>query len=92
MRIERLDGLRALAILMVVALHSDHLGIWFGYSGVDLFFVISGYFITGMLRRTRTTTVYWSRFYIPRIARILPPVALLMVLNTVVTTGSARRC
>lgn len=85
MRIYRLDGLRALAILMVVIFHSGHFNIWFGSSGVDLFFVLSGYFITGILRRTRTTENYWSRFYIRRAARILPPVILLMVAYTFAT-------
>jgi peptidoglycan/LPS O-acetylase OafA/YrhL len=84
-RIDRLDGLRAVAILMVVCFHTGNLGVWFGYTGVDLFFVLSGYFITGILRETRTSEDYWSRFYIRRIARIMPPVALLIVLYALAT-------
>ena len=87
-RIERLDGLRALAITLVVGHHYGHLGSWpsrIGYSGVDLFFVLSGFLITGILRKTRTIDNYWSRFYIRRVARILPPLALLIALDIVST-------
>ncbi|WP_263367257.1 acyltransferase family protein [Edaphobacter bradus] len=84
-RIDRLDGLRTVAILMVVCFHTTRLGPPFGYSGVDLFFVLSGYFITGILLGTRSKPNYWSRFYIRRIARILPPVILLLALYVLVT-------
>jgi peptidoglycan/LPS O-acetylase OafA/YrhL len=44
MRVTRLDGLRGLAILMVVAYHEFHFQ--FGWAGVDLFFVLSGYLVS----------------------------------------------
>jgi peptidoglycan/LPS O-acetylase OafA/YrhL len=75
-RIDRLDGLRAIAILMVLLFHEGYLSQ--GWAGVDLFFVLSGFLITGTLRKTRTNQNYWSRFYWRRAARILPPVLLLM--------------
>jgi peptidoglycan/LPS O-acetylase OafA/YrhL len=76
MRIDRLDGIRAVAIFMVLLFHQRSFA--FGWTGVDLFFVLSGFLITGILRRTRTNQNYWSRFYSRRAARILPPVLLLM--------------
>jgi peptidoglycan/LPS O-acetylase OafA/YrhL len=72
--IDSFDGIRGVAILMVLSMH----GTWFpsGWTGVDLFFVLSGFLITGILRRSRTEPFYWRRFYIKRATRILPPVLL----------------
>jgi peptidoglycan/LPS O-acetylase OafA/YrhL len=72
--IDSLDGIRGVAILLVLSMH----GGWFdnGWIGVDLFFVLSGFLITGILRRTRTEPFYWRRFYIKRATRILPPLLL----------------
>jgi peptidoglycan/LPS O-acetylase OafA/YrhL len=77
LRIDRLDGIRAIAILMVLLFHRGYLSQ--GWTGVDLFFVLSGFLITGILRKTRTDERYWTRFYSRRAARILPPVLLLMI-------------
>jgi len=83
-RIKEIDGLRAIAILSVVAWHyigaSADAGssslLWrvtiFGRSGVDLFFVLSGYLITGILLRNRNTSNYFATFYARRAFRILP--------------------
>jgi peptidoglycan/LPS O-acetylase OafA/YrhL len=72
--IEALDGIRGLAVLMVLIGHAG----WFnnGWTGVDLFFVLSGFLITGILRRSRGEPFYWRRFYLKRATRILPPVLL----------------
>jgi peptidoglycan/LPS O-acetylase OafA/YrhL len=78
-RIAELDGLRAVAILMVVAWHylgtgddqTWHLFI-VGRSGVDLFFVLSGYLITGILLTNRESPNYFPAFYGRRSLRILP--------------------
>jgi peptidoglycan/LPS O-acetylase OafA/YrhL len=72
--IDSLDGIRGIAIFMVLSMH----GSWFGngWIGVDLFFVLSGFLITGILRRTRREPFYWRRFYIKRATRILPPLLL----------------
>lgn len=72
--IDSLDGVRGIAILLVLSMH----GGWFdnGWIGVDLFFVLSGFLITGILRRTRIEPFYWRRFYIKRATRILPPLFL----------------
>ena len=46
-----IEGLRAVAVLAVVLFHADVPGLGGGYVGVDVFFVISGFLITGMLWR-----------------------------------------
>ncbi len=88
-RIPELDGIRAIAIGMVLLLH-----VFFGYSnpagaldflprpifqllghgwlGVDLFFVLSGFLITGILLDTREQPHYFRNFYIRRFLRIMP--------------------
>ena len=73
-RVESLDGIRGVAILMVLISHAG----WFtnGWVGVDLFFVLSGYLITGILRKSTSDPFYWRRFYIKRATRILPPFVL----------------
>ena len=83
-RIPQIDGLRAIAILMVFAAHAFRVPLF--WMGVDLFFVLSGYLITGILLRLKegraTGGRYWSAFYWRRIQRILPPyVAFLAVLT-----------
>jgi peptidoglycan/LPS O-acetylase OafA/YrhL len=76
----RLDiqGLRAVAVILVVAFHAG-LPVPGGFIGVDVFLVISGFVIIGMLMREveRTGTVRFRVFYSRRVKRLLPAVALL---------------
>lgn len=78
----RLDvqGLRALAVLAVIA---DHLFHWpsGGFVGVDVFFVISGFLITGLLLREHeiTGTISFTGFYERRIKRIMPAALIVLV-------------
>jgi len=67
-----IDGLRALAVMLVVLNHAG-LGFPGGYIGVDVFFVISGYLITGILLRelAQGTFSFWA-FWERRIRRIFP--------------------
>jgi peptidoglycan/LPS O-acetylase OafA/YrhL len=74
-----IDGLRAVAVLGVIFFHAGFSWIRGGFVGVDVFFVISGYLITGILiRELRQDTFSLARFYERRARRILP--ALLVVL------------
>lgn len=72
-----IQGLRAIAVLMVVAFHA---GFPFpgGFVGVDVFFVISGFVITAMLRREWLATgrIDFTRFYSRRLKRLSPALAL----------------
>ena len=52
------QGLRAVAILLVVLYHAGIPGIRGGYVGVDVFFVISGFVITGTLRRRKRVAIW----------------------------------
>ncbi len=73
-----IDGLRALAVLAVIAFHAKIAGFEGGYVGVDVFFVISGFLITSILRREIGNGTYsLLRFYERRIRRILPALLLM---------------
>lgn len=83
-----IEGLRAVAVLAVVLFHADVPGVGGGYVGVDVFFVISGFLITGLLWREvgKTGTVRLRRFYGARARRLLPASALVGVITAI---GSA---
>ncbi|WP_213302504.1 acyltransferase family protein [Paraburkholderia sacchari] len=79
-RIVQLDGLRAFAVLAVFAQHALRAPLWMG---VDLFFVLSGFLITGiLLERKAHGQSYFSYFYARRVRRILPPYILLMIVSS----------
>lgn len=68
-----IDGLRAIAILSVVLFHSGLVRLSGGFTGVDIFFVISGYLIGGHIwTELRAGTFSYQRFYQRRAKRILP--------------------
>lgn len=74
-RILELDGLRTLAISAVLLIHfSPHSKLFeMGWVGVDLFFVISGFLITGILLNLRSDSHAYRKFYWRRMIRIFPP-------------------
>lgn len=81
-----IDGLRALAVLPVVLYHAQFPGFSGGFVGVDVFFVISGFLITGILLSDMEAGTYSvSGFYERRIRRIMP--SLLVVLLFVVVAA-----
>ncbi len=88
-RIPALDGLRGIAILLVLLLHFGQFGHGLpaptvlvdrifirlartGWMGVDLFFVLSGFLITGILTDTKGDRRYFGQFYARRVLRIFP--------------------
>jgi peptidoglycan/LPS O-acetylase OafA/YrhL len=79
------QGLRAVAILLVVLYHAGIPGISGGYVGVDVFFVISGFVITGLLLRERQTRQHTSirNFYGRRARRIIPAASLVIIVTVV---------
>lgn len=98
-RIAELDGLRGLAILMIISFHYlnnqliQSLNEWgillskvtsFGWIGVDLFFVLSGFLIGTILIRNKGSENYFSSFYLRRLVRIIPNYFLLMIIFMVI--------
>ncbi|GGK73449.1 acyltransferase family protein [Ornithinimicrobium pekingense] len=80
-----IEGLRAVAVLMVLLYHAGVPGFGGGFAGVDVFFVISGYLITGQLvaEARRSGTVSLTRFYARRARRLLPAASLVLVVTAV---------
>jgi peptidoglycan/LPS O-acetylase OafA/YrhL len=84
-RMASLDGIRGIAVLSVIAYHAMEINsevhgagyIWRAFinstwAGVDLFFVLSGFLITGILLDTRDAKGYFRSFYVRRALRIMP--------------------
>ncbi|MES2984399.1 MAG: acyltransferase family protein [Pseudomonadota bacterium] len=75
-----IDGLRALAVIAVIIFHAFPSSLKGGFVGVDVFFVISGYLISGIvLRQLQAGTFSFARFYGRRIRRIFPALSLVLV-------------
>lgn len=98
-KMPELDTLRGVAVLGVVFYHGvpfyDTSGLptvivaalvplRYGWLGVDLFFVLSGFLITGILLDSKASPHYYKRFYVRRALRILPAYLLLLLLLLVV--------
>jgi peptidoglycan/LPS O-acetylase OafA/YrhL len=67
------DGLRALAVVAVIVFHADAAALSGGFAGVDIFFVISGFLISGQISRdVELGRFTFRQFYTRRIKRILP--------------------
>src|SRR5467141_2913775 len=76
-----IEGLRGIAVLMVVAFHCGIPGFSGGFVGVDVFFVLSAYLITGLLvaEIQKTSRLSLLQFYARRVRRLLPASALTLV-------------
>lgn len=90
-RIPELDGIRAIAILLVIGCHYEGFSslLWglpaFGWVGVDIFFVLSGFLITSILVELRGTESPIKVFYIRRVLRIFPIYYLTIFLIAVIS-------
>jgi peptidoglycan/LPS O-acetylase OafA/YrhL len=77
-----IDGLRAVAVLGVIAYHAAPGLLPGGFTGVDIFFVISGYLISGILYRSLLSEKFTFReFYARRIRRLFPALITLLILT-----------
>ncbi|MEU4558177.1 acyltransferase family protein [Actinoplanes sp. NPDC023936] len=76
-----IEGMRAIAVTLVVLSHAGVASLAGGYVGVDVFFVISGFLITTLLLKEldRTGTVSLTSFYARRAVRLLPASAVVLV-------------
>lgn len=83
-RVLELDGVRGLAAFAVLLCHLP-IGFWFGETGVDLFFVLSGYLITSIIRKSCYQKGFLRTFYWRRAIRIFPiyylTIAVILILN-----------
>ena len=89
-----IEGLRGIAVALVVLFHAGLLSdasvqLTGGFIGVDLFFVVSGFLITGLLirERERTGHISFSRFYARRVRRILPAAAVTLLVTIPIANG-----
>jgi peptidoglycan/LPS O-acetylase OafA/YrhL len=81
-----LDGVRAIAVYLVVAFHAGSGRLNGGFIGVDVFFVLSGYLVTQLLLRDldRRESIEFSRFYARRFRRLLPAAAVALVATALI--------
>jgi peptidoglycan/LPS O-acetylase OafA/YrhL len=88
-RNESLDVLRCIAILLVIGFHLPYYDLWgrLGWMGVDLFFVLSGFLISGLLFQEykNTGSIRLKRFLSRRALKIYPSFYLLIILTTVLS-------
>ncbi|KAL1499087.1 hypothetical protein AB1Y20_013601 [Prymnesium parvum] len=79
-----IDGLRAVAVIAVMIYHLDHSLLPGGFVGVDIFFVISGFVVSGSLlhKQHPSTSGYFAAFYSRRIKRLTPALATCIIITT----------
>jgi peptidoglycan/LPS O-acetylase OafA/YrhL len=86
-----LDGLRTVAVYLVVLFHSGVVRISGGYIGVDVFFVLSGYLVTQVLTRdiAGSGSIRFARFYARRFRRLLPAAVVALLVTAAVYSALA---
>jgi peptidoglycan/LPS O-acetylase OafA/YrhL len=81
---EDIDWLRAIAVLAVVAFHFEAPAVFGGFVGVDIFFVISGYLITGIIQSEVSAGPFsFAQFYERRVRRLLPALYAMVALTAI---------
>ena len=88
-----IQALRAVAVLLVILMHARIAGFRVGFIGVDIFFVISGYVITGYLLNLPDAPARFQlqTFYIRRILRIVPAASVVLCATILITYFSLKR-
>jgi len=88
-----IQALRAVAVLLVILMHAGIAGFRVGFIGVDIFFVISGYVITGYLLNLpdAPARIKLQTFYIRRILRIVPAASVVLCATILITYFSLKR-
>ena len=83
--IKHLDGLRGLAVILVMLFHSG-IGLFSGgYIGVDIFFVLSGFLITRIIyQKLKKNSFSFLEFYSKRIKRLIPPLIIVKIFSLVI--------
>jgi peptidoglycan/LPS O-acetylase OafA/YrhL len=76
-----LDGIRAVAVLAVIGVHTNVPHMWAGYLGVDVFFVLSGFLITSLLQaQAANGGIALRAFYLRRARRLYPALLTMLAL------------
>ncbi|RUL76897.1 acyltransferase [Dyella choica] len=80
-----IEGLRAIAVLLVIGAHAAVPGLSGGFVGVDIFFVLSGFLITGLLIQevTRAGSLQFGDFYLRRLRRLFPALLVMLLGSSV---------
>ncbi len=79
-----IDGLRAVAVMLVILFHAGFTSISGGFVGVDIFFVISGFLITSSINKQMIQgTFSFQNFYLKRIRRIIPVLVFIIIMVTI---------
>ncbi|MHB8535636.1 MAG: acyltransferase family protein [Sulfuricaulis sp.] len=89
--IPSLDGIRAIAVAMVFLAHSGLDNLIPGGLGVTVFFVLSGYLITTLMRieQTRSGAISYRSFYLRRLLRLMPPLFIIVAVAGLLSALSA---
>ena len=87
--VKSLDGIRAIAVMLVFWAHMDLWHIFPGVFGVNVFFLLSGFLITTLMMREHASrgSVSIKEFYIRRALRILPPMYIVLAIGVVLTVS-----
>ena len=83
MIIKNIQGLRGVAVLLVILFHLNHQAFFFGFAGVDIFFIISGFVITkSIFKKNKNYEISdVLKFYSKRMLRIMPALFVMIILS-----------